>query len=164
MGSFYRSQHELIFMYKSGAGAHTNNVQLGAYGRNRTNVWKVPGANSFARETSEGNLLAQHPTPKPVALVADALLDASRRGEIVLDPFLGSGTTIIAAEKTGRIGRGIELDPLYVDGAVRRWQRYTGQRAVHAVTGEAFDALAECRAQAPTERSAETAVAGEVAL
>lgn len=145
MGSLYRSQHELVFVYKSGSAAHTNNVQLGKYGRNRTNVWAFPGVNSFARETSEGNLLALHPTVKPVALVAEALLDASERGEIVLDPFLGSGTTIIAAEKTGRIGRGIELDPHYVDTAIRRWQRLTGKVAVHAVTGDSFDAVANAR-------------------
>ena len=126
MGSLYRSQHELVFVYKAGNAAHTNNVQLGRFGRNRTNVWNYPGINSFARQTGEGNLLALHPTVKPVALVADAILDASERGEIVLDPFLGSGTTIIAAEKTGRRGYGIELDPRYVDTAIRRWQRLTG--------------------------------------
>jgi DNA modification methylase len=145
MGSLYRSQHELVFVYKAGAGTHTNNVQLGKFGRNRTNVWTYPGVNSFARETGEGNLLALHPTVKPVALVADALLDASERGDVVLDPFLGSGTTIIAAEKTGRIGMGIELDPHYVDTAVRRWQRLTSKAAVHAVTGQSFDAAANER-------------------
>jgi DNA modification methylase len=145
MGSLYRSQHELVFVYKAGASTHTNNVQLGKFGRNRTNVWTYPGVNSFARETGEGNLLALHPTVKPVALVADALLDASERGDIVLDPFLGSGTTVIAAEKTGRIGMGIELDPHYVDTAVRRWQRLTGKAAVHAVTGQSFDAAASER-------------------
>lgn len=148
MGSLYRSQHELVFVYKAGAGTHTNNVQLGKFGRNRTNVWTYPGVNSFARETGEGNLLALHPTVKPVALVADTLLDASERGDLVLDPFLGSGTTVIAAEKTGRIGMGIELDPHYVDTAVRRWQRLTGKAAVHAITGQSFEAAA-------TERSAD---------
>lgn len=146
MGSLYRSQHELVFVYKVGSGSHTNNVQLGKYGRNRTNVWQYAGVNSFARETGEGNLLALHPTVKPVALVADAILDASERGDIVLDPFLGSGTTVIAAEKTGRIGIGIELDPRYVDTAVRRWQRLTGKTAIHAGTGLSFDATAETRA------------------
>lgn len=139
MGSFYRSQHELIFLYKTGTAAHTNNIQLGRFGRNRTNVWKYAGANSFARRQGEENLLALHPTCKPVALVADALLDASERGQGVLDPFLGSGTTILAAEQTGRIAYGMDLDPKYVDVAVRRWQRKTGQQAVHAVTGETFD-------------------------
>lgn len=142
MGSLYRSQHELVFVFKSGEVAHTNNVQLGRFGRNRTNVWHYPGANSFARKTGEGNLLALHPTVKPTALVADVLLDASARGDIVLDPFLGSGTTLLAAESTGRIGYGIELEPRYVDTAIRRWQRKTGQSAVHAVTGEIFDARA----------------------
>jgi len=143
MGSLYRSQHELVFVYKAGNASHTNNVQLGKFGRNRTNVWPYAGANSFARKTDEGNLLALHPTVKPVALVADALLDASLRGESVLDPFMGSGTTIMAAEQTGRIAYGIELDPHYVDVAIQRWQRKTGQKAVHAISGELFDDLLE---------------------
>jgi DNA modification methylase len=138
MGSLYRSQHDLVFVFKSGSAPHTNNVQLGRFGRNRSNVWSYPGVNSFARETGEGNLLALHPTVKPVALVADALLDASGRGELVLDPFLGSGTTIIAAEKTGRRGYGIELDPRYVDTAIRRWQRLTGQHGIHLDSGQRF--------------------------
>lgn len=162
MGSFYRSQYELVFVYKSGREAHKNNVQLGRFGRNRTNVWQYPGINSFARKTDEGNLLALHPTVKPVALVADALLDASERGDIVLDPFLGSGTTIIAAEKTGRIGRGIELDPHYVDTAVRRWQRLTGQAAVHAATGESFDVMAQARTAEANNAPTETATDAEV--
>jgi DNA modification methylase len=111
MGSLYRSQHELIFVFKAGRGRHRNNVQLGRFGRNRTNVWHYPGVNSFARKTEEGNLLALHPTVKPVALVADAILDCTVRGDIVLDAFLGSGTTLIAAERTGRICCGLELDP-----------------------------------------------------
>jgi DNA modification methylase len=141
MGSFYRSQHELVFVFKHGSDRHTNNVQLGRFGRYRTNVWKYPGVNSFARHVDEGNLLALHPTVKPTALVADALLDASERGDAVLDPFLGSGTTLLAAERTGRIGFGIELDPLYVDTAIRRWQRLTGEHAIHAASGERFDDL-----------------------
>lgn len=147
MGSLYRSQHELVFVFKAGSAPHTNNVQLGRFGRNRSNVWAYPGVNSFARATGEGNLLALHPTVKPVALVADALLDASDRGDRVLDPFLGSGTTVIAAEQTGRAAFGIELDPRYVDTAVRRWQRLTGRAAVHASTGEAFDSVAQTRAE-----------------
>jgi DNA modification methylase len=111
MGSLYRSQHELIFVFKTGRGRHRNNVQLGRFGRNRTNVWHYPGVNSFSRKTEEGNLLALHPTVKPVALVADAILDCTVRGDIVLDAFLGSGTTLIAAERTGRICCGLELDP-----------------------------------------------------
>lgn len=145
MGSLYRSQHELVFVFKAGNAPHTNNVQLGRFGRNRSNVWSYPGVNSFARETGEGNLLALHPTVKPVALVADAILDASDRGDVVLDPFLGSGTTVIAAEKTGRRGYGIELDPRYVDTAIRRWQRLTGLHAIHLGSGERFCDLEQGR-------------------
>ena len=111
MGSLYRSRHELVFVFKQRGGAHRNNVELGRFGRNRTNVWCYPGANSFARRGAEGNLLALHPTVKPVALVADAILDCTERGGIVLDAFLGSGTTVIAAERTGRRCYGLELDP-----------------------------------------------------
>jgi hypothetical protein len=144
MGSLYRSQHELVFVFKHGREQHRNHVQLGRYGRNRSNVWSYPGVNSFSRSGSEGNLLALHPTVKPVALVADALRDCSSRGEIVLDAFLGSGTTLIAAERTGRICHGLELDPLYVDTAVRRWQALTGQHARHAERGLMFnEAVAE---------------------
>jgi hypothetical protein len=132
MGSLYRSQHELVFVFKHGHGAHRNNVQLGEYGRNRSNVWRYPGATTFARRGEEGNLLALHPTVKPVALVADAIMDCTARGDIVLDAFLGSGSTVIAAERVGRQCYGLELDPLYVDTIVRRWQAYTGERARHA--------------------------------
>jgi len=142
MGSLYRSQHELIFVFKTGRGRHRNNVQLGRFGRNRTNVWHYPGVNSFSRKTEEGNLLALHPTVKPVALVADAIVDCTVRGDIVLDAFLGSGTTLIAAERTGRICCGLELDPGYVDTIIRRWQGLTGGIARHAVSGRAFDDLA----------------------
>jgi DNA modification methylase len=141
MGSFYRSQHELVFVFKHGTAAHRNNIELGQYGRYRTNIWKYPGVNSFGRASEEGNLLALHPTVKPVALVADAILDASARHDIVLDAFLGSGTTLLAAERTGRICYGMELDPHYVDTAIRRWQRWTGQQARHAVSGRLFDDL-----------------------
>ncbi|HYL33443.1 MAG TPA: site-specific DNA-methyltransferase [Stellaceae bacterium] len=142
LGSFYRSQHELIFVFKSGTARHRNNIQLGKFGRNRTNVWAYPGANTLSRGGEEGNLLALHPTVKPVALIADAILDCSARGDIVLDPFLGSGSTLIAAERVGRICYGIEIDPLYIDTAIRRWQRYTGGEAIHAMTGKSFDAMA----------------------
>lgn len=138
MGSFYRSQHELVFVYRNGKSSHRNNVQLGRFGRNRTNVWNYPGANTLSRQGDEGNLLQMHPTVKPVALIADALLDCSAPGGLVLDSFLGSGSTILAAERSGRICRGIELDPLYVDTAIRRWQRSTGGTAVHAATGKKF--------------------------
>jgi DNA modification methylase len=143
MGSFYRSRHELIFVFKHGNAAHRNNVQLGQFGRNRTNVWEYPCISSFGRSGEEGNLLTSHPTVKIVALVADAIMDASARGEIVLDSFLGSGTTVIAAERTGRRCYGLELDSTYVDTIVRRWQAYTGERARHAVTGRFFDELEE---------------------
>jgi len=142
MGSLYRSQHELVFVFKQRGGAHRNNVQLGQFGRNRSNVWHYPGVNSFARCGAEGNLLALHPTVKPVALVADAILDCSERGGIVLDAFLGSGTTVIAAERTGRRCYAMELDPVYVDTAIRRWQVLTGGKAHHAAGGRLFDDLA----------------------
>jgi len=142
LGSFYRSRHELVLVFRNGEAPHRNNVQLGKFGRNRTNVWEYPGVNTLSRQTEEGNLLALHPTVKPVALVADALLDSSARGDIVLDSFLGSGTTLIAAERVGRVCFGIEIDPLYVDVAIRRWQKHTGDRAIHLATGKCFDDLA----------------------
>jgi DNA modification methylase len=142
MGSLYRSQHELVFVFKQGRESHRNNVQLGQFGRNRSNVWRYPGANSFARCGEEGNLSALHPTVKPVAMVADAILDCSARGDIVLDVFLGSGTTVIAAERTGRRCCGLELDPAYVDTIIRRWQALTGGTAHHAASGRSFDDLA----------------------
>lgn len=145
MGSQYRSQFELFVLFKAGRAPHINNVQLGRFGRTRTNVWDYPGMNSFARASEEGNLLDLHPSVKPVALVADAILDASNRGDIVLDPFLGSGSTLIAAERTGRVARGIELDPTYVDVAIRRYQRLTKRAAVHATIPCTFDELAEQR-------------------
>ena len=141
MGSFYRSRHELVFLYRNGKQQHRNNVQLGRYGRNRTNIWEYPSAGTLSRAKGEENLLAMHPTVKPVALVADALLDCSARGEIVLDCFLGSGSTLLAAERIGRICYGIELEPRYVDLTIRRWQKQTGERAIHGITGKAFDDL-----------------------
>jgi DNA modification methylase len=141
MGSMYRSQHELVFVMRNGKALHRNNVQLGKYGRNRTNVWRYPGVNTLSKSKEEGNLLALHPTCKPVAMVADAFLDCTKRGDIVLDSFLGSGTTLMAAERIGRVFRGIELDPIYVDTAIRRWQRYSGETAVNVVTGKSFTEL-----------------------
>jgi DNA modification methylase len=139
MGSLYRSQHEFVFVFKNGKEGHRNNIQLGQYGRYRTNVWQYPGVNSFSRSaTGEGNLLELHPTVKPVALVADAIMDCTSRRDIVLDPFLGSGSTVIAAERTGRVCFGIELDARYVDTIVRRWQRFTGLSATHGVSGRTF--------------------------
>ena len=143
MGSFYRSKHELIFMFKNGTAAHINNFELGQHGRYRTNVWDYAGVNTF----KEGRLeeLVMHPTVKPVALVADAMKDCSHRRGLVLDPFLGSGTTLIAAERTGRRARTIEIDPLYVDVAGRRWQAYTGKDATLSATGETFDEVVKAR-------------------
>jgi DNA modification methylase len=143
MGSLYRSGHELVLAFKHGRGAHHNNVQLGRFGRSRSNVWRYPGVNSPARRGREGNLLELHPTVKPVAMVADAILDCSARGDIVLDAFLGSGTTVIAAERTGRRCYGLELDPAYVDTAIRRWQARTGGSARHQASGRKFNDLAE---------------------
>ena len=148
MGSFYRSQHELIFVFKHGKARSRNNVQLGQFGRNRTNVWNYPGVINFGQKGEEGNLLALHPTVKPVALVADAILDCTNRGDIVLDSFLGSGSTLIAAERTGRVCCGMELDPVYVDAAIRRWQRHTGDSAIHSVTGKRFNEVATQLAEA----------------
>ncbi len=128
MGSFYRSRHELVFVFRNGKDAHLNNIQLGRFGRNRSNVWNYPGVNGFARKGPE-NLLALHPTVKPIALVADAILDCTKRDDIVLDPFLGSGTTILAAERTGRRCFGIEIDPIYVDTAIAHWERLTARKA-----------------------------------
>ena len=143
MGSLYHDRHELIFVFRNGSEPHRNNIQLGQFGRHRTNVWEYAGPSSFSRCTEEGNPLEFHSTAKPVALVGDALMDCSRRRDIVLDPFLGSGTTVIAAERTGRTCYGIELDPVYVDTSVRRWQRFTGKTAVHASSGRSFAALEE---------------------
>jgi DNA modification methylase len=132
MGSLLRSQHELVFMFKEPSGPHLNNVQLGKFGRTRTNVWDFPGSPSLKKE------LELHPRPKPVALVAEAIRDVSDRNDIVLDCFSGSGTTIIAAAKTGRRGYAIELDPHYVDVAVRRWETWSGGTARHAESGLSF--------------------------
>jgi DNA modification methylase len=135
-GSFYRSKHELITVFKSGAGRHINNFRLGTQGRYRTNVLDYPGVNSF--DPARRGDLELHPTTKPVALISDLIRDCSRRNGLILDPFGGSGTTILAAERTGRVARAIELDPLYVDVAIRRWQKITGLSARHAETGRMF--------------------------
>ena len=136
MGSFYRSRHELVLVSRPRGTQHQNNVQLGVYGRNRTNVWHYPGMNSFAgRARTRGTDV--HPTVKPIRMVADAILDVTSHGSIVLDAFCGSGTTILAAERTGRRGYGIELDPLYVDLAIRRWQAMT-KRVAALADGRSF--------------------------
>ena len=143
MGSFYRSKHELVFVFKVGSAPHTNTFGLGDTGRYRTNVWDYAGVNTLRPGRSEE--LAMHPTVKPVALVAEAIKDCSRRGESVLDPFGGSGTTLIAAEKTGRRSRLIEFDPAYCDQIVRRFEQVTGKAATLAATGQNFEAVAEER-------------------
>ena len=135
MGSLYRSQHELVFVFKSGSAPHINNVELGKHGRYRTNVWSYAGVNSFGANRDD---LALHPTVKPVAMVTDAILDCSRRKGIVLDAFAGSGTTLIAAERTGRRGYGIELDPLYCDVIIRRLRKVCGLAAMREATGQEF--------------------------
>jgi DNA modification methylase len=136
MGSLYRNQHELICVFKAGTETPTNNVELGRHGRNRSNLWTYRGFNAFGDQRDE--LLAAHPTVKPVTMVADALRDVTKRGGTVLDTFMGSGSTLIAAEETERRCFGTELDPLYVDVAIRRWQIHTCRDAVHAATGELF--------------------------
>ena len=136
MGTLYRSKHEMVLVFQNGSGKFTNNVNLGAAGRYRTNVWDYPGMTSMGKNRMDA--LAMHPTVKPVALVADAIRDCSKRNELVLDPFSGSGTTIIAAHRTGRIAAAVEIDPGYVDVAVERWQKATGDIAVLASTGETF--------------------------
>ena len=140
MGSLYRSKHEFVYVWKSGLGEHRNNVELGKHGRNRTNVWDYAGVTGHTAQNREE--LTLHPTVKPVALVADAIKDVTVANDLVLDPFCGSGTILIAAERTGRRARAIELDPHYVDVAVRRWEAYAGKRAVHEARGITFE---ECQ-------------------
>jgi DNA modification methylase len=148
MGTFYRSKHELVFVFKVGTAAHTNTFGLGDSGRYRTNVWDYAGVNTLQAGRRED--LAMHPTVKPVALVAEAIRDCSRRGEIVLDPFGGSGTTLIAAEKTGRLARLIEFDPAYCDIILRRFEHVTGKQATCAASGVSFEDVAEERGPRPT--------------
>ena len=150
MGSLYRSQHELVFLFKNGSSPHINNVELGRFGRHRSNLWTYAGINSFGKERDAE--LAMHPTVKPVALVADAILDSSRRGGVVLDAFAGSGTTLVAAQKTGRRGCGIEIDPHYVDTILRRFQKTYGIEGVLEATGQSFNVVARGRiGEATTE-------------
>lgn len=145
MGSQYRSQHELLPLFKKGTAAHVNNIELGKHGRWRSNTWTYPGASSMGSDARRG--LQDHPTVKPVTMLEDALLDMTHRDDIVLDPFLGSGSTLIAAEKTGRSCRGLELDPRYVDVILRRYQEVTGEQGVLRETGEAFRNLVKRRMQ-----------------
>jgi DNA modification methylase len=144
LGSLYRSQHELLPLYKKGAGSHVNNIELGRRGRWRSNVWHCAGASSLGSDARRG--LKDHPTIKPVAILKDALMDLANRGDIVLDPFLGSGSTLIAAHRTGRVCRGVELDPLYVDLTIRRFETETRQTARLMATGESFAELTAKRA------------------
>jgi DNA modification methylase len=143
MGSNYRSRHELIFVFKNGHAAHRNNIELGKNGRHRSNVWEYPNANAFGRTSEEGPLFTLHPTVKPVRLIADAILDCTSRGDLVLDSYLGSGTTVIAAERTSRRCYGMEIDPIYIDTIVRRWQAYTGETAYHGRTKAPFNSCQE---------------------
>jgi DNA modification methylase len=146
MGSFYRSQHELVFLLKKGKAAHENTVQLGKHGRNRSNVWAYAGVRGFGADKARERDM--HPTVKPLALVKDALLDSSRKGDLVLDLFGGSGTTLVAAEKIGRRCRMVELDPKYADVIIRRWEAMSGQEAVHEALGLSFRAVSFGRPEA----------------
>ena len=152
MGTFYRSQHELIAVFKVGRAPHINNFGLGDTGRYRTNVWSYPGVNTFGKGRDAA--LAFHPTVKPVALVADAIRDVSRRKEIVLDPFGGSGTTLVAAERTGRHARLIELDPLYCDTICRRWMVLSGEEPVLEGAQTSFTQVGVVRAEESADEQA----------
>ena len=143
MGSLYRSKHELVFVFKKGRASHINNIELGKHGRNRTNVWDYPGVNAFGQDRDEA--LAMHPTVKPVQMIADAILDTSKRGDIVLDGFTGSGSTLLAAHQTGRVFRGIEIDPCYVEVTLQRWINATGEQPIHEGTGQTYTELVASR-------------------
>ncbi len=150
MGSFYRSKHELVFVFKVGTAPHTNSFGLGETGRYRTNIWDYAGVSSLGARRMEE--LAMHPTVKPVALVADAIRDCSRRGETVLDVFGGSGSTLIAAETCGRTARLLEYDPAYCDTIIKRWETYTAKRAILDGDGRSFEEIAEARSKAPAPK------------
>jgi len=152
MGSLYRSQHELCLIFKKGTVPHINNVELGKHGRNRSNVWNYPGMNSFGTDRDE--LLAAHPTVKPVRMIADAIMDVTHHGDIVFDGFLGSGTTLIAAEQTKRICYGIEIDPRYVDVSLKRWTAETGEMPILESSGQSFEEVAADRLNAVVEEVA----------
>lgn len=145
MGSLYRSQHEMVFIYKVGDLPHRNNIELGKHGRNRSNVWHAASVNAFGSRQGD---LELHPTVKPVGMIADAIMDVTAPGEIVLDGFLGSGTTLLAAERAGRRAFGLEIDPAYVDIAITRWMDLTGQEPVLEAGGEGF---AEVKARRAAE-------------
>ena len=139
-GSFYRSQHELIGIFRVGNASHLNNIELGRHGRYRSNVWRYAGVNTFRAGRMDD--LKSHPTVKPIALVADAIKDCTKRGDIVLDTFCGSGTALLAAERVGRRGFGVEFEPRFVDVAIRRWQAFTRKDAVHVASERCFDEVA----------------------
>lgn len=147
MGSLYRSAYEEVVVFCTAPSPATNNVLLGKHGRNRTNLWSYPGANQQGSSASKA--IGDHPTPKPVELVADALQDVTERGQLILDPFIGSGTTLIAAEAVERVACGIELDPGYVDVTIARWQQMTGKQAIHTPSGATFDELRKARIDKP---------------
>lgn len=150
MGGIYRNAHQFICVYRAGDQQPLDNVELGRHGRNRTNVWSsYGGMSSFGKDRDE--LLGSHPTVKPVAMIADALRDVTKRGSLVLDTFLRSGSTLMAAHETGRLCCGVELDPLYVDVAVRRWQSATGRDAVSVETGETFSTTRQQRLAVSSE-------------
>jgi 16S rRNA G966 N2-methylase RsmD len=150
-GSFYRSQHELIGVFRVGNSPHLNTIELGRHGRSRSNVWKYAGANTFRAGRMDD--LRAHPTVKPVALVADAIKDVTQRNHLVLDTFSGSGTTLLAAERVGRQARALEIDPRYVDVAIRRWQAFTGRDAVHIDSGLTFEEVTSDRRDPVPARS-----------
>ena len=154
-GSFYRSQHELIGVFRVGDSPHLNTIELGRHGRSRSNVWKYAGVNTFRSGRMDD--LRAHPTVKPVALVADAIKDCTHRNQIVVDTFSGSGTTLLAAERVGRKARGMDLDPRYVDVAIRRWQAFTGRDAIHADSGLTFGEIAEQRTEAAVRQASTNA-------
>jgi DNA modification methylase len=147
-GSFYRSQHEFVGVFRVGEAPHLNNIELGRHGRSRSNVWHYAGVNSFRAGRMEE--LRAHPTAKPVALIADAIKDCTRRGDTILDTFAGSGSSIMAAERVGRHARALEIEPRFVDVAIRRWQAFTGCDAYHAATGLSFDEIAGDDSAKPT--------------
>jgi DNA modification methylase len=142
-GSFYRSQHELIVVFRAGTGAHLNNIELGRFGRNRSNVWQFAGVNSFGKGRLD--LLAAHPTSKPVGLLIEAIKDCTKRGDYVLDLFGGSGSTLLACEKVGRRGLLLEIEPRFVDLTIRRWQDFTGKDAIHIGSGKTFDDITDIK-------------------
>ena len=159
-GSFYRSQHELIGVFQVGQNGHQNNIRLGRFGRNRSNLWTYAGMNGFV--TGRQDMLAMHPTVKPVGLVADAMRDCTTKGDAVLDPFMGSGTTILASEKLGRRGYGLECEPKYVDVTIRRWEAYTKAEAVLEGDGRTYAEVKAERLEAPHEIEPRTATNSRV--